>query len=112
MSWLSTLDKDGLRCRRLGHSWDEINWYNVPGGYTGLTIRCTSCRTERFDIYDRVGELAKRKYIYEDWYKKPRDEDRPTAPDMRLVARGRAKGNIKQGMTSAPIAAMARRLKG
>lgn len=75
-----------VECRMFGHAWEQFTPRSnsaVMKGY-GLTIRCTRCGTERYDSWDRKGDLDGRRYKHPDDYKIAR-EDTPDRPSLRLL---------------------------
>lgn len=71
MTTLAELDSNLLRCRTLGHAWDDF----VPQGMkraafgTRLSFRCVRCTTIRHDICSWIdGSLVSRSYQYPDVY--------------------------------------------
>lgn len=58
-----------LACRGLGHSWDdnpngEVDSELFRSSIGVLMLRCTRCRTERYDYLDREFQVFKRYYVY------------------------------------------------
>jgi hypothetical protein len=71
MTTLLELNEQMLRCRTLGHSWDDfIPMMKAPEFGERLSFRCVRCTTERHDICSWVdGSLIQREYRYPDEYK-------------------------------------------
>ena len=94
------LENEVLLCRMMRHNWEEytplqdevksIAW-GTPVGW-----RCTRCGTKRIDVYDRLGEVSWRNYIYRDGYSVTADET-PRAPALRVefINRKQHKGGSK-----------------
>jgi hypothetical protein len=61
-----------LLCRTLGHSWDDNpnpQFLAPDKSYVGaIKLRCTRCRTERYDYIDKRMEVWKRFYRYPKGY--------------------------------------------
>lgn len=61
------------RCRALGHAWfeaDSTRALPAVRGATPVTLRCERCMTERLDLIDANGDLARpRRYVYPDDYR-------------------------------------------
>jgi hypothetical protein len=58
-----------LTCRALGHAWDDNPTAEVDGtlfksSHGALALRCTRCRTERFDYLDNTMQVFQRYYRY------------------------------------------------
>lgn len=84
-----------LRCRRLGHAWDEFTPSVVPWSehdMRGLfceAARCTSCGCIRWRQISRAtGAVYKVGYDYPDGYNFSLEE-RPSKNDFRLLAHNR-----------------------
>ena len=62
-----------LRCRALGHAWEEF----VPVGKRGpsfgfrYSLFCPSCEKERHDIYGHTGKVIDRSYVDPEGYALP-----------------------------------------
>lgn len=74
-----------LTCRMLGHAWDDYPNGEVDSDLfrksrAVATLRCTRCRTERYDYLDKTLQVAYRYYKYP-----PRYTTIPgyTRPDVR-----------------------------
>lgn len=106
--WLDNLDAQFVRCRKLGHQWDELGWQRLSDRSDGVALRCLRCASERFDAYDAVGWKVGRRYRYADGYGKPRGEDRPDFSDLTRALR--ANGKHPKSMRSPVLEDMARRL--
>jgi hypothetical protein len=83
-AWLRSLKETS--CRDIGHSWYEGGGkQTVAPGFFGREVTCEGCGTVRIDIYHRAsGDLEMRRYIYPDWYKKPKEFDRIAKREFRL----------------------------
>lgn len=110
--WLDNLQDEYVRCRKLGHAWEEIGWQKMGARrvHHGLVIRCTRCATERFDIYDTVGWLDDRRYRYPEGYKKPIDTERPAFNELSRALRTR--GKRPKSLRSPVLEGMAEKIKG
>lgn len=88
-SYMSTWEHERagyVKCRTLGHSWDEYDdstW--TPEWGTPLSLRCERCGTVRRDIIDARGDLSSRNYVKPTGYDLTRDDYKPTRSDFRLV---------------------------
>lgn len=81
------LRQEVLLCRMMRHNWQEytpspsevsdIAW-GTPVGW-----QCDRCSTKRVDVYDRLGEVSWRKYVYPDGYSVPAGET-PRAAALRV----------------------------
>jgi hypothetical protein len=90
-----------LMCRMLGHSWDDNPNGEVDSEYFrhskgALALRCTRCRTERYDYLDNSMQVFQRYYKYPKRYTTIPGY---TRPDVRaemlsrsLLIRGRRNG--------------------
>jgi hypothetical protein len=67
---IAGLNEAMLRCRTLGHSWDDFTVLMRPPAFgERMSFRCTRCTTERHDICSWVdGSLIQREYRYPDAY--------------------------------------------
>ena len=76
----ASTDADFIRCRVFGHSWDDFSPVGMrnPSWGTRVSIRCLRCTTERHDIYNSLGEVGYRRYIYPGGYQYAKGEK----PDM------------------------------
>lgn len=78
---LADLNENYVRCRTLGHSWDDwpTSDYVASFGWL-LPFRCVRCDTKRLDTIDSRGSVGSRRYIWPDDYKlvekRSRDEYR------------------------------------
>lgn len=73
-----------VRCRTLGHAWDDIPVTRPPEFGAAIDLRCIHCYTVRRDIVSRYsGRLISRQYTYPDEYKDSGD-DRPGRNDYRV----------------------------
>jgi hypothetical protein len=84
-----------VRCRTIGHAWDEIppvvEVWRDTGGMAALTLRCVRCGSMRHDLVSMsTGNVYGRKYDYEAGYNVARDE-RLTKQEYRLVMMRRGK---------------------
>ena len=74
-----TLIDDFVKCRTVGHNWDEINddalgpGFFVSSNSTETVLwRCVVCTSKRYDVYSLVtGDLVDRRMVY------PRDYHLP-----------------------------------
>jgi hypothetical protein len=68
---LETLNLEYLRCRTFGHVWEEFVAVGKPKPITGfrLSLLCTSCRMERHDGIDTLGQVGTRQYVQPPGYK-------------------------------------------
>ena len=75
-----------LRCRTLGHQWDDIPVTDRTGFGEQLWMRCLRCATERHDGIDTGGRLTYRRYVYPLGYDTAFAGDvAPTRSDFRLM---------------------------
>lgn len=56
-----------LLCRELGHNWRPWNAYAIDGGYE-RALRCTRCKTERWETLTSTGAKMSSRYVYPDGY--------------------------------------------
>ena len=89
-----------VRCRTIGHAWDEIppvmGAWKDTGGMAAMTLRCLRCGSMRHDLVSMsTGTVYGRKYDYEAGYTVGRDE-RLTKQQYRLVMMRRAKATRKK----------------
>lgn len=76
--------RDYVRCRTIGHSWDDIPVTEPHPDGPQFWLRCVSCHTVRKDVIDqRWGTLLHRSYDYPDDYRLASDE-MPSRDDFRL----------------------------
>lgn len=84
---LVSYDQSFLHCRTFGHSWKEVSTNrktkdNVTG-VVALLLRCTSCRTRRYDEVSMLsGSLLYRSYEYPENYLR---EEKTTRNEYRLA---------------------------
>jgi hypothetical protein len=72
-----------VRCRTIGHSWDDIPADPSPDGFQ-MWLRCVSCGMVRKDTIGRhTGYLIGRRYEAPEGYSLA-GEDVPTRDDFRL----------------------------
>jgi hypothetical protein len=59
-----------LFCRTFGHRWEEFVAVGKAKPITGfrLSLRCTSCATERHDGIDATGHVGTRQYVQPNGY--------------------------------------------
>jgi hypothetical protein len=58
-----------VRCRALGHSWEQIPSTRRPSWGFLMTLRCVGgCGTIREDVIDANGDLSTRRYLKPDDY--------------------------------------------
>jgi len=81
-----TVNPDFIRCRVMRHSWDDYSPTGLrkPSWGTRVSFRCLRCGTERHDIYNSLGEVGYRRYVYPAGYQYARDE-RPSAAEFRIM---------------------------
>jgi hypothetical protein len=78
-----------VKCRTIGHAWDDITGSVAPHQFTFLDgarvyFQCIRCTTKREDIWSRVtGDLMARQYTYPADYKIT--GDMPSRPEFRLM---------------------------
>lgn len=62
-----------LRCRVIGHQWDEFDPVGMRKPHFGwrLSVRCERCSTERHDLINARGEVGSRSYVYPEDYDIP-----------------------------------------
>lgn len=67
---LRELDRAFVRCRTLGHAWDDFIPMRKPAQFGDrLSLRCVRCATERHDIVSWVdGSLLQREYQHPEGY--------------------------------------------
>lgn len=56
-----------LHCRELGHNWRPWTAAAKNGGFE-RALRCTRCRTERWEILTSTGAKVRGHYVYPDGY--------------------------------------------
>lgn len=76
-------------CRSLGHAWavidDDHLYPDMTERYPNLVVvRCTRCRSRRYDGVLDTGAVEKRRYRYTIGYKYPRHQA-PTRDQQRLI---------------------------
>lgn len=82
-----------IECRTYGHAWDEMSYdlpddvRPVPEHIDVLSLRCGRCTTRRYDWFNKIGDVVRRRYIYPNGYKRTRDETLPRAV-LRLMLHG------------------------
>jgi hypothetical protein len=81
-----TTDADFIRCRVMRHSWDDFSPTGLrnPSWGTRVSYRCLRCTAERHDIYNSLGEVGYRRYIYPAGYQYAKG-DRPSAAEFRIM---------------------------
>lgn len=78
---LIDMREEYVRCRTLGHAWDDLHdhGYRASFGWL-LAFRCTRCTMVRLDVIDALGRLGSRRYVQPEGYrlesKIPRDDFR------------------------------------
>lgn len=82
---------DYLKCRTVGHSWDDITGTWRPKVQyirgTRMTFRCERCTMERYEVWSNAsGELIYRAYVAPDGYAMSKDEI-PEGMTMRQLMR-------------------------
>ena len=70
---IEDLPTEYLKCRVYGHSWDQIPEILGDPGYRRMfgwydVLRCTSCRSERYDGVNALGDIGSRSYKYPEGY--------------------------------------------
>ena len=70
MTKTSDLMAQYMRCRTLGHQWDDIPAEKAGAFGDPLWCRCLRCATVRIDEIGGGGKLIKRKYNYPDGYQR------------------------------------------
>lgn len=95
-------DLEDLRnlCRTTGHHWvayDGGPFAQATAWGRANHFVCKQCQTRRHDAVNRFGGLVSRRYEYVDDYRLGRDEERPTADELRLWM---MKRNRRLGITS------------
>jgi hypothetical protein len=79
----SDLSDAYVLCRTVGHSWDDNPSAAIPHSEqwrtakAALFLRCTRCRTERFDYFGNGFEVEYRYYRYPDGYSGLQQGTRP-----------------------------------
>ena len=61
------LSNSYLQCRELSHNWKPWTAYAKNGGYE-RALRCTRCRTERWEVLTSTGAKVSGHYVYPDGY--------------------------------------------
>jgi hypothetical protein len=76
-----------IRCRTLGHAWDDYDSNWTPEFGIPLTVRCERCGGERRDKLDRHGNLIPggRHYHMPPGYKLSKGEYKPTRSNFRVM---------------------------
>lgn len=79
-------DADMIRCRVARHMWDDFEPTEMrsPSWGTRVSFRCLRCASERHDVYDSLGEVGYRRYIYVEGYQYAKGE-RPSAAEFRVM---------------------------
>lgn len=85
---MTELSDSFLRCRILGHSWDEVSpalveEVTVADSQDLLATSCSRCTLRRLDIISKSGDLFYRRYFYPDGYLTPRGSKTPSRSDFR-----------------------------
>lgn len=67
----SPVIKDSLRCRDIGHHWEEVvtSTRRDPEWGRRRELFCGYCGTTRLELINIYGEVGCRSYVYEDDYK-------------------------------------------
>ena len=87
-----TLDDAATLCRAFGHAWSPITTaYNAPVAKRvkagkqawNIDVQCDRCTTKRHDLVSSSGELATRRYVYPEGYKRTRIP----RPELRMELR-------------------------
>ncbi len=91
-----------LRCRVVGHQWDDFYPTNLSPPAFGwrLSLRCARCTTERHDLISfREGDVLAREYRYVDGYQQRRDE-RLDRPELRMALYERIRTKLAPSASS------------
>lgn len=88
-----------VKCRTLGHSWEEF----PPALAARIrrifaweeTYRCLRCFFEKYESYNQLGQIAQRQYTYPDGYKMA---EKVTRAEFRLELRRRRREARKTGV--------------
>jgi len=94
-----------LRCRTLGHQWDDFYPTSLAPPSFGwrLSLRCARCSTERHDIISHAqGEVLSREYRYVDGYQQGRDE-RLDRPELRKALYERIRAKLPQAALASDV---------
>lgn len=89
------LDEAFLRCRTLGHAWDQIpddgghgRQYTESRSTRRITFRCTECHTVREEAWSAVtGDVLFRTYTNPQGYKMAAEDGKRTAMRVEWVQR-------------------------
>lgn len=67
---LTTFPDTYIRCRTLGHRWEDFVPVGMPKPWYGhrVSLLCTSCGMERHDLIDTHGDVGNRNYRAPDGY--------------------------------------------
>lgn len=65
-----------IRCKAVGHVWDDVGATRKSRWGVAVTFRCMQCLSERIDILNVRGELGARYYEHSDHYKQLPHHDR------------------------------------
>lgn len=82
----SVTDADMIRCRVMRHAWDDFDPVGMRNPNWGIRVsfRCLRCHSERHDIYNSLGDVGYRRYIYVEGYQYAKGE-RPSAAEFRIM---------------------------
>lgn len=95
MADIHDLADNMLKCKLLGHAWDEFLPMKKPARFGDrISFLCVRCQSERHDIVSWVnGDLLQRSYIYTDGYHLSEKHKRA---DFRLAYLQRRKPNKRR----------------
>lgn len=65
-----------IRCKAIGHVWDDIGAQRKSRWGVAVTFRCVQCFSERIDIMNMRGELGARYYEHATAYQELPHHDR------------------------------------
>jgi hypothetical protein len=67
-SFAAGLRKTHLLCRELGHNWLPFTVRLADGGGYDRVLRCSRCRTERWQLLTAFGGIVSNQYKYPEGY--------------------------------------------
>ncbi len=87
----SPVIKDNLRCRDIGHHWEEVvmSTRRDPEWGRRRELYCGYCGTIRLELINYYGEVGSRSYLYDDDYKTVSKVPRKEARAKRAYRRRR-----------------------